>query len=267
MKPFFAILLLWAVSLGFSSCGHLPEIPSRELAVELKEGCDLEQLRQELAYLEEQVNSSPETRANCLIRLARIAFILGELGPKWDKSLYFTKGKLYAETLIREQPEWAAGHYWLGLNLCGLAEEAGPKRGLRLVPQIIATMERALEVDPVYDQAGAHRVLGRIYYECPPWPLSVGDIHKSLRHLSAAVAISPENSTNHLFLAETLLKLDKKAEALQELEKVLKATSHALCPKELAADRRQALKLLKENQWAKAGSRDPAGRSSAPGSK
>lgn len=214
-----------------------------------REGCDPEQLRQDLAYYEQKAATSPGERANCLIHLARICFILGELSPKGEKDAYFAKGKQYAETLIREQPEWTEGHYWLGLNLCGLAEEAGPKRGLRLVPEIIAAMERALEVDQVYDQAGAHRVLGRVYYECPAWPLSVGDLNKSLRHLSAAAAICPENSTNHLFLAETLLKLGKKTEARQELEKVLKATRHAVCPKELEEDRRQALKLLKENHW------------------
>lgn len=249
--------------LTFCSCAHLAEAPSREVTWEEKEGCDLEQLRRELASLEEKVKTSPGERANSLIRLAKICFVLGEISPKEEKNQYFAKGKEYAETLIREQPAWADGHYWLGLNLCGLAEAAGAKRGLKMVPLIIEAMERALKVDPVYDQAGPHRVLGRIYYECPAWPLSVGDLHRSLRHLSEAAAIAPENSTNHLFLAETLLKLGKKADAREELERVLKASRHAICAKELEEDRRQALRLLQENFRGQAVSPDLQGVATA----
>ena len=73
-------------------------------------------------------------------------------------------------------------------------------------------MEKALKGNPAYDQAGPHRVLGRIFFECPAWPLSVGSLPESRRSPAKAVAIAPENSTNHLFLAETLLKMGKKEE-------------------------------------------------------
>jgi len=178
--------------------------------------------------------------------LARLSFLLGELSPKSEKQENFEKGRFYGETLAREQPVLAEGHYWLALNLCGLAEMGGPRRGLRLIPEIVSELERALKVDPAYDQAGSHRVLGRIYFECPSWPLSIGDIHESRRHLSAAVAIAPENSTNHLYLAETLFKLGKFDEARQELESVLSATRHALCPHFLEEDRQAARLLLRK---------------------
>lgn len=264
MHGFRAPWLIFFLALTLGACARLPEAPPREVTWEEKEGCDQDKLRRELAALEEKVATSPGERANLLIRLARICFILGELSPKGEKNHYFAKGREYAEILSREHPEWADGHYWLGLNLCGLAEVAGAKRGLKMVPQIIEAMERALRVDPVYDQAGPHRVLGRIYFECPAWPLSVGDIHQSLRHLSKAAAIAPENSTNHLFLAETLLKLGKKPEAREELEKVLKATRHAVCAKELEEDRRQALRLLRENYRGQAVSPDLPGVATAP---
>lgn len=123
-----------------------------------------------------------------------------------------------------------------------------------MVPHIIEEMEQSLKVNPSYEQAGAHRVLGRIYYCCPGWPLSVGDIHESLEHLSAAVSLAPDNSTNHLFLAETLLKLGKKDEARRELENVLKATRHAHCPHHLEEDRQEARRLLLENRAGDAAS-------------
>jgi tetratricopeptide (TPR) repeat protein len=109
-------------------------------------------------------------------------------------------------------------------------------------------LERALEVNPGYDQGGPHRTLGRIYYEAPSWPISVGDIHQSLKHLTQAVALAPDNSTNHLYLAMTLLKLGKKGQAQRELEQTLKASRHALCPQDLEEDRREARRLPKENR-------------------
>ncbi len=210
--------------------------------------CEIPQLQRELARCEKELATATAERTNYLIRAARLCFLLGELSPKKDKRQYFEKGRGYGETLAREQPAWAEGHYWVALNLCGLAEMSGARRGLGMVPQIVELLEQSLRVNPAYDQAGSHRVLGRIYYEAPSWPLSLGSIHKSQEHLSAAVDIAPHNSTNHLFLAETLLKLKKKAEAREELDRVLRATRHALCQQELENDRRDALRLLRQNR-------------------
>jgi tetratricopeptide (TPR) repeat protein len=210
--------------------------------------CDIPYLKKELSRCEDELDNATGERTNCLIDVARISFILGELSPKNEKHQYFEKGQRYGEILSKEQPAWAEGHYWLALNLCGLAEISGPRRGLKLVPKIVEEMEQALMVNPGYEQAGPHRVLGRIYYECPAWPVSVGNIHNSSKHLAAAVAIAPDNSTNHLFLAETLMKLGRKKEARQELEQVLRATRHALCPQNLEEDRQEALRLLRK-KW------------------
>ena len=65
--------------------------------------------------------------------------------------------------------------------------------------------------------------------------------------------IAPENSTNHLYLAETLFRLGKKDAARQELERVLKSTHHAIRPQGLKDDHQEAQRLLKE--WAISGGR------------
>lgn len=183
-------------------------------------------------------------RANTLIRLAQICCTLGELAEAGQRLDYYEKGKYYAELLIRENPAWADGHYWKAINLCGVAEVGGASRALRLLPEIVETMEKAAAIDPTIDQAGPHRVLGRIFSEAPAWPISVGDMHKSLHHLTLAVQIAPDNTTNHLYLAETLLRLDKKNQALAELDKVFHSTQHALWPPGVEQDRKEARHLL-----------------------
>ena len=245
MKQFLPILLVLSLSLWCGSCARprvvVPEAvrPEEEILV-----CDVSKLRVELLRCENELKQATAKRTDYLIRLARISYLLGELSSKNEKYQYYENGRRYGETLAQEQPDRAEGHYWLALNLCGLAEMGGPRRGLKLVPQIIEAMEQALRINPAYEQAGPHRVLGRIYSECPSWPLSVGNLDESLKHLSSAVALAPDNSTNHLFLAETLFKLGKKEEAREELKEVLKASRHAHCPQHLEEDRQEALRLL-----------------------
>ena len=162
-------------------------------------------------------------RPQILAELARLCFILGEWGKKADEKKYFGKGQDFAQRLIREQPQRVEGHYWLALNLSGLADLNGD---LSLVPGIVKQMKIAAKLDGNYNQAGPHRVLGRIYFKAPPWPLSVGDIQKSLIHLRQAVKLAPTNSTNHLFLAETLLDLGKIGPACRQLQETFTATHH-----------------------------------------
>ncbi len=109
-----------------------------------------------------------------------------------------------------------------------------------------------MALDEGYDQAGAHRVLGRIYYEAPGWPLSVGDMQKSLEHLKAAVRLSPATSTNHLYLAQTLLRLNEAMPARQELAQVLKSSRYAVKPQDLEEDRQEARRLLAEMEGGEA---------------
>jgi tetratricopeptide (TPR) repeat protein len=245
LKTLALFLLVLILALGIGSCARPRGLIPAVVQPEEQPLCDIPHLQEELASCEERL-AADDDRDGCLIRLARVSFILGEMSPKNEGSRYYEKGRRYSQILIQEQPSRPEGHYWLALNLGGLAQQGGARRGLKVVPEIVAAVEKALKENPAYDQAGPHRVLGRIYFECPAWPLSVGNLPESLKHLSAAVAIAPENSTNHLFLAETLFKLGKTQEAREQLQEVLAATYHSLCPQFLQEDRHTAQDLLKQ---------------------
>jgi tetratricopeptide (TPR) repeat protein len=239
---FLVLTLAWCSGSCAVHRAAVPEVTAPEDYID----CSIPRLQDELARDEHDLTWDVEERPNRLIALGRLSFLIGELSPKEEKNRYFEKGQHYSEILVKEKPEWPEGHYWLALNLCGLAEQGGARKGLRLIPEIVEELEKALKENPAYDEAGPHRILGRIYFECPPWPLSVGSIPQSYSHLEAAVAIAPENSTNHLFLAETLFKLGKSEEARKELQQVLNGTRHALCQKFLEEDRQTAQRLLEK---------------------
>jgi hypothetical protein len=200
---------------------------------------------QALAMYESLLPASGPQRFTLLARLARANFFLGDIADKGQRSLYYEQGRQQAQTILAENPQRVEGHYWLGLNLAGLAD-ASRMQGMRLLPQILAELERAAAIEPGYDQAGAYRVLGRIYYQAPGRPLSVGDVNKSLDLLTRATTLAPANSTNHLYLAETILKLGRKDQAGQELRQVLTASQNADGPRGLAADQRRAKEILAE---------------------
>ncbi|MFA5110544.1 MAG: TRAP transporter TatT component family protein [Desulfobaccales bacterium] len=236
-----------AISL-LAAYGQCAEPPALAEADALLKCPTLEMPRAEkaLSLYEGLLTSREVNRTALLAKLGRTGYLLGDLAPKKQSDSYYRKGQLYAETLIQEEPNRTEGHYWLALNLCGRADAGGYMVGRRLLPRILEALERAVLLDETYDQAGAHRVLGRIYYEAPAWPMSVGDINKSLTHLEAAVRLAPDNSTNHLFLAQTLYRLRFHSLAQRELERVLKCTQHAVKPQDLEEDRQEARRLLAE---------------------
>jgi len=207
---------------------------------------EVSQARRALALYEESLPTAGSGQPLLLARLARVCFILGDITKDSQRQGFYEKGRTYAETLLKEQPAGVEGHYWLALNLCGLADVGGAFQGRELLPTILEELQRSLTIDETYDQAGAHRVLGRIYYEAPGRPFSVGDLNKSVHYLNAAVRLAPQNSTNHLYLAETLIKMGNQDEARQELEQVLKATQHAIHPDGLKDDQDTARRRLEE---------------------
>lgn len=212
---------------------------------ELLPAPNLRELREHLALLEARLPQGSVPSWEILTEAARLSFILGEVEDRGEREAHYKRGQGYSETLIRMEPARVEGHYWLALNTAGLAEVGGARRALGLVPAIIRELETAASIDETYDRAGPHRVLGRIYCKAPCWPLSVGDIEKSLRHLLTAVRLAPENSTNHLYLAETLVQLGKSAEARRELEIVMQPTCRAIFPRNIEEDHDDAILLLK----------------------
>ena len=101
-------------------------------------------------------------RAATLARASRICYVLGELAEDRQRLAYYEQGKQYAEMLVEEEPSRMEGYYWLAENLSGVAEVGGAGRALRILPEIVGLLEKAVSMDPSYDQAGPHRVLGSI---------------------------------------------------------------------------------------------------------
>jgi tetratricopeptide (TPR) repeat protein len=244
--PFFRTLLVFSLICLWPSSGPAAATDPLKEADGLLNGptLDLPHALCALDLYTEALDQAKPPQAPLLTRLTRTCFLIGELTVPSQRQKYYEKGQTFAEMLLKEQPTRVEGRYWLAMNLCGLADTGGAMQGRKLLPRIMEELERARAIDDAYDQAGCHRVLGRIYFEAPSWPFSVGDLEKSLQHLTTAVRLAPENSTNNLYLAETLIKLNRQVQARQALERVLQCPKHALLPRGLEEDRKEARRLL-----------------------
>jgi hypothetical protein len=154
-------------------------------------------------------------------KLARVCYWLGEHVPRADQRRRYERGVEAGKTAASIAPKRPEGHFWMAANMGMLAESFGLRQGLKYRGPIKDALETVLQIDPSYQQGSADRALGRWYFKVPG--LFGGSNRKSVEHLQQSLAYNPDSTVSHYFLAETLLDMDRAAEARAELQKVLDA--------------------------------------------
>ncbi|HTG35878.1 MAG TPA: hypothetical protein VLB76_23375 [Thermoanaerobaculia bacterium] len=116
---------------------------------------------------------------------------------------------------------WAAVHWGLWGDVFGRLAAARQGVGDR----VKIYSETLIALDERYEDAGGHRILGRLHTLAPKVPFVTGwvDRGKAVSELRRAVALGPDNLDNHVFLAEALFEYQpaKAAEAREILRRVL----------------------------------------------
>ena len=110
------------------------------------------------------------------------------------------------------QPNRPEGHFWIAANMGALAESFGLRQGLKYRGDIKDELLTVLRLDPAFQQGSADRALGRWYYKVPG--LFGGSKKKSEEHLRKSLTYNPNSTASRFFLAETLLDMDRKDEAI-----------------------------------------------------
>jgi tetratricopeptide (TPR) repeat protein len=155
-------------------------------------------------------------------KLARAHYWLGTRGlPERDRKTALEAGIAAGRKAVAINGDRPEGHFWIAANMGALAESFGLRQGLRYRTPIRETLETVLKIDPAFLDGSADRALGRWYYKVPG--LFGGNKRKSEEHLRKALTYNPQSIISRLFLAETLIALDRPAEARKELEAALAA--------------------------------------------
>jgi tetratricopeptide (TPR) repeat protein len=178
-------------------------------------------------------------------KLARARYWLGTNGlPMPERKAALEAGIAVARVAAALEPNRPEGPFWLAANMGALAESFGLRQGIKYRGQIRDALERTLKLDPAFQQGSADRALGRWYYKVPG--LFGGSNRKSEEHLRRALGYNPNSVITRLFLAETLIDLNRKDEARKELQAAIDAPPD---PDWIPEDRRfreQARQLLQK---------------------
>ena len=118
----------------------------------------------------------------------------------------------------KDRPE---GYFWKAANMGALAESFGLRQGIKYRGEIKRALETVLRLDPSFQHGSADRALGRWYLKVPG--LFGGSRKKSEEHLRKSLTYNPNSHSSRFFLAETLFAMDRDAEAISELQKILAA--------------------------------------------
>lgn len=155
-------------------------------------------------------------------KLARAHYWLGTNGlPEPERRAALEAGIAAGRAAVAAEPNRPEGHFWIAANMGNLAESFGMSQGIKYRGAIRDELQTTLKLDPAFQQGSADRALGRWYYKVPG--MFGGSKQKSEEHLRKALAYNPQSIITRLFLAETLLELDRKDDARKELDAAVAA--------------------------------------------
>ena len=153
-------------------------------------------------------------------KLARVCYWLGNHEAKEvDRRKALERGIEAGRIAVRVRDDRPEGHFWIAANMGTLAESFGLRQGLKYRGDIRRELEIVLRLDPAFQKGSADRALGRWYFKVPG--LFGGSNRKSEEHLRKSLTYDPNSTVSHYFLAETLFDMNRDAEAIEALKKVL----------------------------------------------
>ena len=133
----------------------------------------------------------------------------------------FRDGIEAGQTAVKIQNEKPDGHFWLGANYGGAAEQS-TIQGLATVSDIRKEMETVLRLDEGYQDGSAYMVIGLVHLNAPS--LAGGDPKKAVEEMEKGLRFGEPNAFLHLHLAEAYIKVGRNDDARRELKKILSMT-------------------------------------------
>ena len=150
----------------------------------------------------------------------------------------------YARKAIALDPKSAEGQLWYGINLGSYHSTKGAISSLNSVMKIVRTMEKVIALDPKVRKGAAYIVLGRVYYEAPGRPLSVGNTKKAVEYLEKAKQLDENYYETRFLLMEIYQEKGSTEQAKLEAEWLIKSDFDQTYPVSAAPIKKSAQELL-----------------------
>lgn len=155
---------------------------------------------------------------------------------------------------LSDQPEAAGIYFWSAVYWGLWCRQGGNFEAARrgVANKIRDYSELVIALDDKYENAGGHRVLGRLHTEAPRIPLITGWVDRdvAISELERAVEGAPNDLRAHLFLTEALLKFDARRhdEAMDRLQWLVQQSPNSELLVEETQVLEEAKQLLAEHQ-------------------
>ncbi len=206
----------------------------------------------------EQLRDTLSNNVQWLWRMARLEFDEAyQMEDKDSRKLpMLRKGLAFARDALKVDDRCAQAHLYYAMLIGQLSYYEGNEAKIRVSHEMKQHGLRAIALDP--NSADAQHMMGRWHYELSDlsWvertlaealygKLPDASVEEAIRYFQAARKLEPDNVTHGLWLAKSLLRVDRKEEARKVLEATVK-----LSPKDRAGreDLAEARKLYEKLQ-------------------
>ena len=192
-----------------------------ELAV-WRYAIDTPLLVETIDWFRELTRNSRESAA--IAELSRLEFMQAQLELDKDRRVQLFENCIaIADQALVLNANDVRGLFWKAAAMGKMAEDSGVLSALRMLRPMEKMLLQVVVLDERYENAGAHRALGRMYHKLPGFPISFGSNQKALMHLKRAHALFPEDIITRAFYAEVLYDEGRIDEARKHADFVLAA--------------------------------------------
>jgi len=182
---------------------------------------DLLQLRRGIVSLRQALTKDPGNY-DAAWKLSKFNYYLAtHTDDSKERDTAFRDGIDAGKTAVQLQNEKPDGHFWLGANYGGAAEQSAIQ-GLATVSDIRNEMETVLRLDEGYQNGSAYMVLGLVDLNAPG--IVGGDPKKAVEEMEKGLRFGEPNAFLHLHLAEAYKKVGRNDDARREIKKILAMT-------------------------------------------
>lgn len=190
-----------------------------ELAV-WKYAVDTSLLQQTIQWFRGLTKQTRESAA--VAELSRLEFMQAQLERDRQHRLQlFERSVASADRALMLNPKDVRGLFWKAASMGKMAEDGGVLNALKMLRPMEELLLKVVTLDEKYENAGAHRALGRMYHKLPGFPISFGSNQKALQHLQRAHELFPRDVITRAFFAELLFDVGRTEEARRHASFVL----------------------------------------------
>lgn len=182
---------------------------------------DLLQIRRGIVSLRQALTKDPGNY-DAAWKLSKFNYYLAtHTDDSKERDDAFKAGIDAGKAAVKLQHEKPDGHFWLGANYGGAAEQSAIQ-GLATVNDIKSEMQTVLRLDEGYQNGSAYMVMGLVYLNAPS--IVGGDPKQAVTEMEKGLRFGEPNAFLHLHLAEAYNKVGRNDDARKEIKKILSMT-------------------------------------------